>query len=344
MAIKLSKRFAGNIPDAALKTVLCEVVNALCLAAKDISDLCAQGPLLDGLGETTGVENADGDNQKALDIQSDEIIINLLKKVPVAYYASEEEEGINTLNPDAPISVAADPLDGSSNIDTNVSIGTIFSIFQTVPGAPEKSFFRCGEEQLVGGFFVYGPQTTLIITAGDGVELYVLEPKQNRFVLAIPEIRLARSACEYGINASNSRHWYRPIRNFIEDCASGKKGPLGSDYNMRWVGSLVADASRILSRGGLFLYPADGRKNYQQGRLRQLYEANPVAFIIEQAGGSATDGSKRILDQSLSELHQRIPFVFGSKKQVALVKSYHDRPGFLGSRAPLFNPRGLFRK
>jgi fructose-1,6-bisphosphatase I len=344
MHIQFSRRFGENIPDANLKSSICQVVDALCEAARQISGLCALGPLADGLGATIGHENADGDSQKALDVQSDEIIIGLLKKAPVAFYASEEEEGINTLDPAKPLSVAADPLDGSSNIDTNVSIGTIFSIFQTVDGNAERSFFRPGEEQLVGGFFVYGPQTTLIITAGDGVELYVLDPKTKVFVLAIPEIRLAESKCEYGINASNARHWLRPIRNFIDDCRAGKSGPLGHDYNMRWVGSLVADASRILSRGGLFLYPSDTRKGYEKGRLRQLYEANPVSFVIEQAGGSATDGSKRILDQQVTELHQRIAFVFGSKEQVRLVARYHDRPGFLGSRAPLFNARGLFRK
>ncbi len=343
MTIHLSRRFAGNIPDADLKAALCSTIDALCIAAIEISDLCALGPLAEGLGAITGDENADGDTQKELDVQSDEIIKRLLQKVPVAYYASEEEEGVNTFDPSGPISVAADPLDGSSNIDTNVSIGTIFSIYQTVSGKPEASFFRRGEEQLVGGFFVYGPQTTLIMTAGDGVELYALDPKSREFVLADPEVRLVENKCEYGINASNSRHWLRPIRNFIEDCMAGTTGPLHADYNMRWVGSLVADASRILSRGGLFLYPGDGRKGYENGRLRQLYEANPVSFVIEQAGGSATDGSKRILDQSLNDLHQRVPFVFGSKEQVRLVARYHDRPGFLGSRAPLFSPRGLFR-
>ncbi len=325
MSIQFSPKFAQTIHDAKINHALCDTVQALCSAATQISALCAQGPLAGGLGDSTGIENADGDTQKALDLQSDEIIIGLLRGAPVAYYASEEEEGINTLAPTAPLCVAADPLDGSSNIDTNVSIGTIFSIFETKDGAPERSFFRPGKEQLAGGFFVYGPQTTLLITTGDGVELYVLEPIKKIFVLAVPKVTLAPSKCEYAINASNARHWHEPVRNFIADCQAGKTGPLGENYNMRWVGSLVADASRILSRGGLFLYPSDARKGYGPGRLRQLYEANPVSFIIEQAGGMASDGKTRILDQSLSELHQRIPFVFGSTKQVQLVAKYHDK-------------------
>lgn len=324
MNIELSVTFAANIADQSLRAPICTVLDALCDAAIQIAGLCAQGPLADGLGAATGIENADGDNQKALDLQSDEIIINLLRKTPVSYYASEEEEGINTLDPSAPLCVAADPLDGSSNIDTNVSIGTIFSIFPTATGSAEKSFFRRGSEQLVGGFFVYGPQTTLIMTAGAGVELYVLEPSSRKFVLAIPKVTLTKSKCEYGINASNARHWQPPVRGFIEDCLAGKTGALGADYNMRWVGSMVADASRILSRGGLFLYPADRREGYQKGRLRQLYEANPVAFIIEQAGGLATDGTRRILDLELTELHQRVPLVFGSKQQVEIVAKYHQ--------------------
>ncbi len=322
MAIQFSADFATNFHDENLRKSVLSTVSALCDAAKEISDLCAQGPLISGLGAVTGVENADGDDQKALDVQSDEIIIAKLRQEPVAYYASEEEEDINTLAPGAALSVAADPLDGSSNIDTNVSIGTIFSIFPTAPGAAENSFFRPGNEQLVGGFFVYGPQTTLIVTCGNGVELYVLEPKSGQFVLAVPKLRLAEARTEYGINAANARHWQTPIQLFISDCLTGEPGPLGENYNMRWVGSLVADASRILSRGGIFLYPADNRPGYEKGRLRQLYEANPVSFVIEQAGGMATNGTSRILDLPLSELHQRVAFVFGSNKQVELVRSY----------------------
>jgi len=322
MSIQFSKTFADNISDTTTRAAINKTMVALCEAAAQIAALFAQGPLLDGLGAKTGANNADGDDQKALDVQSDEIIITLLKQAPVAYYASEEEEGINTLNPTAPISVASDPLDGSSNIDTNVSIGTIFSILPTMSGTPENTFFRPGDAQLVGGFFIYGPQTTLIITCGNGVELYVLEPKSKQFVLAIANLRLAEAKAEYGINASNARHWQPEIKNFINDCLAGADGPLAENYNMRWVGSLVADASRILSRGGLFLYPGDNRKGYENGRLRQLYEANPVSFVIEQAGGSATNGKNRIMELSLHDLHQRVGFVFGSKKQVELVSDY----------------------
>lgn len=344
VAIELSKRFASNIPDAELQSAVCQGVQAMTHAAKEIAHLCAFGPLAGALGAVTGDANADGDEQKALDVRSDVIIQRHLKDAPVAYYASEEEDVIRELDPDKMLAIACDPLDGSSNIDTNISVGTIFSMYQAVPGSKEQSFFRSGEEQLVGGFFVYGPQTSFFITAGDGTEQYVMDPETGVFKLVNPEVRIAVDKPEYAINSSNFRHWGRPVRSFIEDCKRGKDGQLGKEYNMRWVGSLVAEASRILSRGGCFVYPEDARPGYEKGRLRQLYECNPVSFIIEQAGGGAIDGHARILEREVTELHQRIPFTFGSKEQVRIFSRYHDRPGFLGSRAQLFRPRGLFHQ
>lgn len=310
---------------AAYQSDITKTLNALSLAAIEIADLCALGPLAQGFGDLAGSSNSDGDDQKALDVRTDEIITAALQTAPVAYYASEEQTGLVTLDPSQPLSVASDPLDGSSNIDTNVSIGTIFSIFDTKDSA-KASFFRKGSEQLVGGFFVYGPQTSLVITAGNGTQLYVLDRTAITFKLAIAKMDIstdkAQGNAEFAINASNFHRWTPPVRAYIEDCLLGERGPLSRKHNMRWIGSLVADANRILMRGGIFLYPADDRKGYEFGRLRLLYEAAPVAFIIEQAGGQATNGQTPIMDIELSELHQRVPLVFGTTPMVSRVATY----------------------
>lgn len=343
MAIRLSSRFAQNIPDDRLRLALMQTINALADAAVEISGLCALGPLAGALGEAVGRDNADGDQQKALDLQADDIVTACLRRAPVGYYVSEEREGIETFDAQAPISVAVDPLDGSSNIDTNVSVGTIFSLFQTIKGDADGSFMRPGDEQIAAGYFIYGPQTALLLTTGDGVEHYVLEPASKTFELAIPETRIPAMAYEYAINASNYRHWDVAIQNLIDDFCVGAEGPLGHNFNMRWVASLVAEATRILTRGGVFLYPGDARKGYENGRLRQLYEANPIALLIEQAGGEASDGTMRILDKVPHSVHARTPLVFGSSELVRLVAKFHDKPGLRGSHSPLFHERGLFR-
>ncbi len=342
MAIELSSDFAKNIQNDKKRQALVETVQALAQAAVEISKICARGPLEKGLGTETGGANTDGDAQKQLDVRADEIITRLLERADVAYYASEEQDVIMTLDKGKTLAVAADPLDGSSNIDTNISIGTIFSIFPTGKDAT-TSFFRCGSEQLCGGFFVYGPQTSLIVTTGQGVDVYILDARKDRFVVALRGIEIPQNSTEYAINASNHNYWSAPVRSWVEDCLAGEDGPFGEKYNMRWVGSLVADAGRILSRGGVFLYPADDRKGYQNGRLRLLYEANPVAFVIEQAGGIATDGTLRILGMKLDSLHQRVPLVFGSEKPVQMIASYHHRKSIRSDEAQLFGNRGLFR-
>lgn len=321
MSIQISDKFTKNIANPDTRKAVYETLVALAASAIEISHLCARGPLEDAFGDLAGSENSDGDAQKALDVRTDEIITAALRGVPVAYYASEEQDDFMVLDAGKPLAVASDPLDGSSNIDTNVSIGTIFSIFPAAANAHD-SFFRKGHEQLVGGFFVYGPQTSLVITSGKGTELYVLDRTDNVFKLAIANMKIPKDANEYGINASNYQSWHPPIRIYIDDCQLGASGPLQKKQNMRWIGSLVADANRILMRGGIFLYPSDTRDGYGSGRLRLLYEANPVAFIIEQAGGVATDGQDRILDKKLETLHERIPFVFGSANPVSLVKTY----------------------
>lgn len=325
MNIEFSKKLARNIADPKTRSAVLDTLDALCGSALEIAKICARGPLEDAFGAAAGTENSDGDSQKALDVRCDEIITAALKTVPVAYYASEERDDIITLNHGLPLAVASDPLDGSSNIDTNVSIGTIVAIFPAVENDPETSFLRKGSDQLAGGFFVYGPQTTLVITTGDGTELYVLDWMTGVFKLAIPALSISESAHEFAINASNFEHWHSPVRAYIEDALKGVDGPMGKKQGMRWIGSLVADANRILMRGGLFMYPADDRKGYEAGRLRILYEAHPVAFVVEQAGGMATDGTQRILDITQKTLHERVPFVFGSVDMVEQVADYHKK-------------------
>ena len=342
MTIRFSSQFATKVKAAAQRDTIRATITALAGAAAEISKICARGPLEDGLGAETGEANSDGDNQKALDVRADEIITAALITAPVAYYASEEQDDIVTLDKTKPLAVASDPLDGSSNIDTNVSIGTIFSIYPAAEDA-KKSFFRTGSDQICGGFFVYGPQTSLVITAGSGTELYVLNPDTGVFELAIAKMTVTPKSTEFAINASNLQHWEPSIRSYIEDCLLGEAGPLGAKYNMRWVGSLVADANRILMRGGIFMYPGDDRPGYAEGRLRLLYEANPVAFVIEQAGGIATDGGIRILGMDLESLHQRVPLVFGSEAQVLMVARYHHQRSVKTSEEPLFKKRGLLR-
>ncbi|KKL10814.1 hypothetical protein LCGC14_2552070, partial [marine sediment metagenome] len=233
-----------------------------------------------------------------------------------------------------------DPLDGSSNIDVNVSIGTIFSIFPAEDDA-RASFLRPGRDQVAGGYIIYGPQTCLVVTFGDGTRQYTLDTQTGRFELSHPRLSLSQDSREYAINASNYRHWSSPVRAFIDDCLAGTDGPREADFNMRWVASLVAETHRILTRGGVFLYPADRRDGYGQGRLRMLYECAPIAFVVEQAGGRATDGSDNILDRTANDLHMRTPFVFGSAQKVTRVATYHDLPEHEVSA--LFGTRGLFR-
>ncbi|HHL43896.1 MAG TPA: class 1 fructose-bisphosphatase [Hellea balneolensis] len=341
MTIQFTDAFAANLETDQAKNIRV-TLEELCAAAVEISEICGRGPLEGALGATTGGENSDGDAQKALDVRADEIVTHALGQAPVAYYASEEQDDIVTLKAGEPLAVACDPLDGSSNIDTNVSIGTIFSIYPNAGGA-KSSFFRLGSEQLAGGFFVYGPQTSLIVTAGDGVDMYILDRSDNVFKPVELKTPIAEDSKEFAVNASNLHHWQVPIRSYIEDCLRGTEGPLGRKYNMRWVGSLVADAGRILSRGGIFLYPADDRTGYGKGRLRLLYEANPVAFVMEQAGGLATDGLLRILGIELTDLHQRVPLIFGSPKPVQMVAQYHHQRHEKITAAPLFNERGLFQ-
>ncbi|MBH0236765.1 class 1 fructose-bisphosphatase [Methylobrevis albus] len=322
------------------RTAVASALLALAEAGLELAEIVGGGDLVTNQAAIVG-DNAGGDAQKALDVRSHEVVVAALKRTSaVAMVASEEADDTETLNEGGLVVVATDPLDGSSNIDTNISIGTIFSILpMTETGNP---FLVPGRNQLAGGYVVYGPHLDLAFTLGEGTHVFTYDRGAGAFRMVAENVTIAPTTREYAINASNYRHWSEGIRAWVDDCLAGADGPLGTDYNMRWVGSLVADTSRILSRGGVFLYPGDSRKGYAKGRLRILYEANPIAMMIEQAGGTASNGRQPILDIEVTELHQRTGLVFGAAEEVARIERYEANPAGSGS-SPLFGNRGLFR-
>ncbi|WP_456710767.1 MULTISPECIES: class 1 fructose-bisphosphatase [Bradyrhizobium] len=326
-----------------LRAATVAVVEALACAAIELSRIIAAGPLA-GIGGESGGINPDGDRQKTIDIVADGLMRDALRTAPVAAVLSEEVELPETLDPDAPLCVAIDPLDGSANLENNISIGTIFSIRPKGNDAL-STFFEPGTAQCAAGCFIYGPQTVLVLALDQCVDCFTLDPRTGSFVLTARELRVPQEASEFAINASNRRHWSGPVRNYIDDCLAGVNGELGQDYNMRWIGSLVAEAYRILMRGGVFLYPADARQGYREGRLRLLYEAHPIALIMEWANGAASSGRSRILELSARTPHQRVPLIMGSTRAVRDVDAIHltVEPLFESSDAPLFARRGLFR-
>ncbi|MEJ2578549.1 MAG: hypothetical protein P8Z68_05560, partial [Kineosporiaceae bacterium] len=240
--------------------------------------------------------------------------------------------------------VTLDPVDGSSNIDTNAPIGTIFGLLPTAGfDDATAALLQPGRNQVASGMIVYGPSTVLALTLGEGTDIYALDPESGGFVLARAGVQLPADSTEYAINASNARHWGPGIRDYIDDLVSGELGPRERNFNMRWLASLVGEAYRILQRGGIFLYPADARPTYGEGRIRLVYEANPVGFLCEQAGGAATNGAGAVLDLVPEQPHQRVPFIFGSRSKVERVVRYLEEPQPSRSRSPLFSTRGLLR-
>ena len=297
-------------------------------------------------GQPRNGHNARRDVPKLLDLLANEIFQRAISSATAAAILSEELEHPVDLSPGAPLAIAIDLLDGSSNIESNVSLGTIFSIFPAAesPANADSHFLRPGREQLAAGFVIYGPQTSLVLTLGDGVQVFTLHRSTGTFHLAIPKLNVPHESHEFAVNSSNYRHWDDSMRAYIDDCLMGVEGPLCRDHNMRWIASLVAEAYRILVRGGVFLYPADRRQGYDTGRLRLIYEANPIAFLIEQAGGKATSCVNRILEIQPKELHVRTPFVFGSHAVVERISRYHTDPYFSAELSPLFAKRGLIRR
>jgi fructose-1,6-bisphosphatase I len=319
-----------------------EVIEAIAAAAIDLAALIADGPLAGITGRVDGV-NTDGDQQKDIDVAADQIMRRALRGAPVAAVLSEEAALPETFKPGAPLCVAIDPLDGSANLENNISVGTIFSI-RPRGNDVLSTFFEPGTAQCAAGFIVYGPQTTLVLALDKSVDIFILERRARHFVRFAQAVRIAPDTPEFAINASNRRHWHGPVRAYIEQCLAGSNGNRGADFNMRWIGSLVAESLRILVRGGVFLYPADARPGYREGRLRLLYEAHPIALVMEWAGGAATTGRRRILELGAKTPHQRVPLIMGSALAVRDVAAIHEgvEPMFDNSDAPLFARRGLF--
>ena len=298
-------------------------------ACKRIAISVNKGALGDVLG-TAHTENVQGEVQKKLDVIANEVLIEAnVWGGHLAAMASEEMDTISVVPdryPQGEYLLLFDPLDGSSNIDVNVSIGTIFSVLRKVTnnrGVSEDDFLQPGKQQAAAGYCVYGPQTTLVLTVGDGVAMFTLDREMGSWVLTADQVQVPADTKEFAINMSNMRHWAPPVKRYIDECLAGKEGPRGKDFNMRWVASMVADVHRILTRGGVFMYPWDKREPEKPGKLRLLYEANPMSFLIEQAGGAATNGTQRILDIVPSKLHERVSVVLGSKNEVDRVTAYH---------------------
>jgi fructose-1,6-bisphosphatase I len=309
--------FAATDP---LRHATAAAVDAIARASIEISDLIGRGALAGITGAAQGSANADGDVQKDLDVRADDMIRAALKDVAWGALASEEAETAD-LRDGGLIDIAYDPLDGSSNIETNMTVGTIFSIMPSVAG--KTPFTSPGHAQIAAGFVVYGPQTSLVLTLGDGVHVFTLDRDAGGYKSIRTNVQITADCAEYAINASNHRHWEAPVRDFVEQCLAGKEGTKGKNFNMRWIAALVAEVYRILVRGGVFLYPGDARKGYGDGRLRLVYEAHPMAFIVEQAGGAATTGRQRILDVAPTAIHQRIPLIMGSRNEVACIEALH---------------------
>ncbi len=330
------------------------LLNAVATAAKIIANHVNKGALVGALGSAES-ENVQGEVQNKLDVISNEVMISQTEWTGhVAAMASEEMEDVYSI-PDpyrrGKYLLVFDPLDGSSNIDANISVGTIFSILRSPnPGSSEgagvDAFLQPGGQQVCAGFALYGPSTMLVLTTGSGVDGFTLDRDIGAFMLTHPHMQIPEDTSEFAINSSNERFWEPPVRRYVQECLDGRTGPRGKDFNMRWVASLVAEAFRILTRGGVFLYPTDSKDPAKTGRLRLMYEANPIAFIIEQAGGLASTGRSRVMDVSPTSLHQRVPLIFGSRREVERITQYHldsvesDADQF---DASLFNTRSLFR-
>lgn len=307
--------------------LLIEVVARAC---KAISNSVSKGALAGILG-SAGTGNVQGETQQKLDVIANEVLLDANEwGGHLAAMASEEMDSIYEIPnryPKGEYLLLFDPLDGSSNIDVNVSIGTIFSVLHMPkPGqtVTEADFMQAGSRQVAAGYAVYGPQTMLVLTVGNGVHMFTLDREAGSFVLTQSDVMIPEDTKEFAINMSNMRHWAPPVRRYIDECLAGDEGTRGKNFNMRWVASMVADVHRILTRGGIFMYPWDKREPEKPGKLRLMYEANPMAMLVEQAGGAATNGHERILDIQPDKLHQRVSVILGSKNEVELVTRYHQ--------------------
>ena len=304
---------------------LAQVISTIAATCQTIDQALQKGALAGVLGSAQH-ENVQGEEQKKLDVISNDYLIDALKVHPqVGGLASEELDEFTPAQENGKYLVLFDPLDGSSNIDINMCVGTIFSILPAKNAVTQaEDFMQAGNQQVAAGYVLYGPSTMLALTVGAGTVFFTFDPETQQFLLTSENIQVAADTKEYAINASNQRHWENPVKRYIEELLAGKTGPREKDFNMRWVACMVGDIHRILCRSGIFMYPYDLKDPKKAGRLRLMYEANPMSMLIEQAGGASTTGRVRILDIEPTDLHQRVPVIIGSKNEVDLVTSYHN--------------------
>jgi fructose-1,6-bisphosphatase I/sedoheptulose-1,7-bisphosphatase len=327
------------------------------LACKSIARSVAFGSLAGAPGAAAGepgAVNIQGETQKNLDVTSNHTFIQVTEwGGQLAGMASEEMELPYQIPPHYPRGkylLVFDPLDGSSNIDVNVAVGSVFSVLRAPErtsgdrqDVSEKDFLQPGSQQVAAGYAIYGPATMLVLSVGNGVSAFTLDPNLGEFMLTHRGLQIPPDTSEFAINASNSRFWEAPVKRYVDECLAGKAGVRDKDFNMRWIASMVAEAHRILMRGGVFLYPRDSKEPQRAGRLRLLYEANPIGFIMEQAGGRASDGRQSVTNLQPERLHQRIGLIFGSRNEVERIERYHHAPPADDLPEPLFCERSLFR-
>ena len=317
---------ANYLNTHATNPALNDVITTVTDVGKTISQLLRKGALADILGEA-GNQNVQGEDQKKLDVLANDLLLDALaKNAHCAGVASEELDDATSANKDGSLLVLFDPLDGSSNIDINMAVGTIFSIlpYQRQGQVSENNdFLQAGNQQLAAGYLLYGTSTVLALTIADNVVMFSLDPDTNEYVLIEDNVQIDADTSEYAINASNYRYWRAPMQQYIDELIAGETGVRGRDFNTRWVAAMVGDVHRILCRGGLFTYPFDTKYANKAGKLRLMYEANPMSLLIERAGGDATDAVNRILDISPTDIHQRVPVVLGSKNEVDYIKNLH---------------------
>ena len=316
------------------------ILNAFAGVAIALRDVLIHGAVLTR-DVPTANQNSGGDKQVPMYLLADQLFYNAVKEQDIAWYASEERNQAISVDPSGTYAVAIDPLDGSSNVNINMSVGSIFSIYPAERTA-EQSFLRPPKHQIAAGYSIYGPQTWLMLTCGKGVLSYRYHPEAGAFTLVHNGVLIARYSREFAINMSNYHHWTKPVRAYVDACINPNQSDGQKSFNMHWIASLVAEVQRIFDRGGVFLYPSDRRPGYGKGRLRQVYECGPIAFLVEQAGGKATDGTRAIMEKTAEHLHAHSPFIFGSSENVDSVLDYHERPDH--ELSALFTARGLFRE
>jgi fructose-1,6-bisphosphatase I len=329
--------------DRSDRKAVADTVAAIAEAGAKLAAVISLGPLAGDRNAIAG-PGVCGDAQTAHELRASNVFVDHLRDAPVAAIAPNGAAEVLIFDPNRPLVVAIDLLDGVGNVTINAPSGAVFSLLPTISSAlPEVSFLAPGTEQCAAGFILYGPHTSLVLTLGDGVNVFTLEPRTANFVLTHAGVRVPLGRREYAINASNGRHWPLAVRAFVEECVAGADGPRGVDYNTRWLGAVVSEAYRILAHGGIYLYPGDARPGFRRGRLQLLHEANPIAMLIEQAGGAATDGFHRILGLVPNSIDEHVPLIFGSRDKVARVMELYAAGVPQAGQRPLFATRGLFK-